>query len=134
MLRVLAQERSRPLVALLLEALRAHGAEEAVGSQWYMGSARGRRWAAVSQATCDTHAASPSRCCGLRPSSLAARIHSRNGRWARCLQRRLANRAGHTQHAAARRAAFLFDGRHRRGVVVIRVVAEMVMTSTEGAE
>ena len=70
--RAVAEERRGPLIALLLQALRAHGPEEAVGSQWDMRSARGRRGAAGSQATCDAHAATASRCSGLRPSSLAA--------------------------------------------------------------
>jgi hypothetical protein len=36
-----AEEGRWALIALLLQALRAHGAEEAVGCQWDVGSTRG---------------------------------------------------------------------------------------------
>jgi hypothetical protein len=134
--RAVAEEGRGPLIALLLEALRAHRAEEAVGGQRNMCSARGGRGTAGSQAACDAHAAAAARRCRLRPSSLAARVRGRNGRWARGRQRWLAHRAGHAQHAAARRAALLFDCRHGRKVVVVRVrvrvVAGILMTWQNG--
>ena len=127
--RAVAGEGRRPLVALLLETLRTHGTKEAVGSQRHMSPTRGRCWATLS------HAASPSRRGGLRPSSLAAGMRGRDRGWARGGQRRLADRAGHAQHAAARRAALLFNRRHGRSVVVVKVVAEIFMTwMEEGAE
>jgi hypothetical protein len=45
--RAVAEEGRRSLVALLLEALRAHGAKEAVGGQRHMCSAGSRRGAAL---------------------------------------------------------------------------------------
>jgi hypothetical protein len=132
--RAVAEEGRGPLVALLLEALRAHRAEEAVGGQRNMCSARGGRGTAGSQAACDAHAAAAARRCRLRPSSLAARVRGRNRRWARGRQRWLAHGAGHAQHTAARRAALLFDCRHGRKVVVVRVVAGILMTSQDGDE
>lgn len=39
--RAVAEEGRWALIALLLQALRAHGAEEAVGCQWDVGSTRG---------------------------------------------------------------------------------------------
>lgn len=61
----MAEKGRWPLVALLLEPLRAHRPEEAVGSQRNMSSARSCRWATMTQAACHTYAASPSRRCGL---------------------------------------------------------------------
>ena len=134
--RAVAEEGRGPLVALLLEALRAHRAEEAVGGQRNMCSTRGGRGTAGSQAACDAHAGAAARRCRLRPSSLAARVRGRNRRWARGRQRWLAHGAGHAQHAAARRAALLFDCRHGRKVVVVRVrvrvVAGILMTWQNG--
>lgn len=127
--RAVAQERPRPLIALLLEALRTHGSEETMGSQRNMGPTRSCCRAALSQATCNAHAASPSRRGWLRPSSLAARVRGRDRRRARRWQRRLADRTGHAQHAAARRAALLFDRRHGRSVVLVKGVAGIFMTS-----
>lgn len=75
MQRAMAKEGCWPLVALLLEALRAHGSKEAVGGQRNMGPTRGGRWATLSQAT------SPSRRCWLRPSSLAARMRGCDRGW-----------------------------------------------------
>jgi hypothetical protein len=129
--RAVTEERCRSLIALLLEALGAHGSKETVGSQRNMGSTSSCRRAALAQTTCDAHAASPSRRCWLRPSSLAARVRGRDGGRARRWQRRLADWAGHAQHAAARRAALLFNRRHRRSVVVVKVAAGILMTSIQ---
>ena len=69
----MAEQRRGALVALLLQALRAHGAKEAVGSEGDMGSAGGGRGTAlVAQAARDADAAASSRRAGLRPSVLAA--------------------------------------------------------------
>lgn len=107
--RAVAEEGSRTLVALLLQALRAHGAEEAVGCQRDVGSACSRgRPALCSHTASDAgrgctarQATASSRRGGLRPSLVAARLGGRNGRGSRRRQARLARRPCHAQHAAA---------------------------------
>jgi len=113
-----AEQRVGPLVALLLEALRAHGPEEAVGSQRDMGPARRRRRTATRRADAALHAARPAPFCA-RPSVLAARTRVRgcDGRRARGRQACLSRRARHAQHAA------LFGRRHCWSVAVAVTVA-----------
>jgi hypothetical protein len=113
------EEGGGALVALLLETLRAHGAKESVGGQRNMSSTRRCRWATlVSDTAGDAHAAS-SRGAGLRPSVLAARVCSRNGRRPGRRQAGLSCWARHAQHAAASGAALLFGRSHGHGVVVV---------------
>lgn len=137
--RAMAQERGRALVALLLEPLRAHGAEEAVGGQGDMRPARGCRratlWAHTARhADAALRGAGPSRRSGLRPPVLAARGGSRDGRGPRGRQAGLSCRARHAQDAAAGRAALEVGRRHCRRVGVgANTRVTNCMTSTEEA-
>jgi hypothetical protein len=109
--RALAKERHRPLIALLLQSLRAHRTEETVGCERDVGSTcRCRRPALRSHATSSTggpkdavHASS--RC--LRPSLLVslARLCGCDGRGPRRRKARLSQGPGHAQDAAAGRGA-----------------------------
>ena len=132
--RAVAEEGSRALVALLLQALRAHGAEEAVGGQRDVGSACSRGRAALCPQTAGDaggawaalHSAASSRWSGLRPPLVAARLGGRNGRGPRGRQARLARRPRHAQHAAAGGSAVMRSGGRERilcGVVVVEVGA-----------
>jgi hypothetical protein len=96
--RAMAQQRRRTLVALLLEPLRAHGAEKAVRGQRDMRSAgRGSRPALGAQAARYTdaalHAAAASAALVSRPSVLATRMRRRDGGGPRGGQTRISSGA-----------------------------------------
>jgi hypothetical protein len=134
--RAVAKQRRGALVALLLQALRAHGAEEAMRSQRDMRPARRRRRPALGaqaarRAEAALHAAEPE-VFGARPAVLAARVRRCNRRGPRGRQARLARGARQTQHAAAARAARLVGSRHGRSVAVAVAVSTNCMTSMAG--
>ena len=136
--RAVAEQRVGALAALLLEALRAHRPEEAMCGQRNVSPARRRRRPALGahaarQADATLHAASsPAGFCP-RPSVLAARVRSRNGRRSRRRQARLSSRPRHAEHAAPARVARLVGRRHGQGVAVVVAVAVVTscMTSTK---
>lgn len=132
------KQRVGALVALLLQSLRAHGAEEAMRGERDMCSACGRRRSALGpQAAGDADAAlhTTARAESLcpRPSFLAARMRRPDGRRARGGQAWLSRGARHAQHAAATREALLFGCRHGlEGVAVAVHVVTSCMTWRKG--